>query len=237
MAPPPTASDQLENYKAKAMEDFAQAVRFLCPQRSVLLEADTISPTSDNVEQQSYLNDKRQDIQSLYVDPAISFFASSAERAPIATTFFTLLATLSAIPVATFLFFATGTILVIGGGALLVASILIGWLVGAAALLLVGALAVTTFISVFATVSLLAGYAVLRFISIVASSETLPDAIKQAQEEATNLYAGRAWQLKEQTDAALGNGSGNKKVRIDGVVKQEGQNNVPVKRSDGNSQS
>ncbi|GAA5897139.1 hypothetical protein JCM6882_001802 [Rhodosporidiobolus microsporus] len=202
MPPPPTTSDALEGYKQKALEDFAQA--------------------------QSYLNDKRQDIQSLYVDPAISFFASSCQRAPIATTFFTLLAALSFIPVATFLLFSLGTILVIGGGALVAATGLIGWLVGSAALLLVGALFVTTFLSVFATASLLAGYAVVRFFSIVASSETLPDAFKQAQEEASNLYAGRGWVARDDT---------GKKVRINGVVKQEGHQDVPVKLADGNGQS
>jgi hypothetical protein len=47
-----------------------------------------------------------------------------------------------------------------------------------AALLLVGALFVTASIAAFATASLLAGYAALRFIAILNRADTLPEALQ-----------------------------------------------------------
>ncbi|BGP15163.1 hypothetical protein JCM10213_008697 [Rhodosporidiobolus nylandii] len=193
----PTNSDHLEAYKAQALKEFQAA--------------------------QSYLNDKRQEVQSLYLAPAVAMFGAAAEKHPLATTLLTVFAALSFLPVATFLLFAIGSLLVVGGGALIGATVLLAWLVGSAALLLVGALAVTGFLSLLATVSLLGTYAVYRFFAILRQADTFPEAVKDFQLEASNLYGSG-----QQVQDGVSNG-GSKKVRIDGVVKQEGEGDTTVK--------
>ncbi|GAA6031195.1 hypothetical protein JCM8097_004055 [Rhodosporidiobolus ruineniae] len=200
---PPTSSEHLEAYKQQAMRDFRHA--------------------------HSFLSDKREEVTSLYLEPAVDFLSASIQRAPIATTFFALLTALSFIPVATFSVFALSTIVLVGGGALLTAAAVVSWIVGSAALLLVGALVVTVSISAFLTAGLVATYLALRFLSILRNADTLPAAVKQFQEELSNLYVGRAWQIKEETSSNGSNGAANKKVRIDGVVKQEGAADTAVK--------
>ncbi|GAA5870058.1 hypothetical protein JCM8547_001450 [Rhodosporidiobolus lusitaniae] len=195
---PITSSDQLEAYKAQALKDFRSATAFL--------------------------QDKREDVQARFVEPAVDFVSASAQRQPVATTFLLLFAALSFVPVASFVFFSVATIvgsaLVIGGGALLLATVFIGWFVGSAALLLVGTLLVTASIAGFATFSLLSGYAALRFFAILGRADTLPEALQQAREEATNLLIGR------KSDSTSDSG---KKVRINGVVKSEGEADKLVK--------
>ncbi|GAA5970572.1 hypothetical protein JCM11641_007356 [Rhodosporidiobolus odoratus] len=198
----PTDSNHLEAYKAQAMREFQAA--------------------------QSYLNTKREDVHTRIVEPAVAFFVAAAQSRPLATTFLSIFAALSFLPLVTFSLFAAGSVLVVGGGALIAAAIVISWLVGSAALILAGTLAVTAVISAFATVWLLAAYAAYRFFSIVGKADTLPDAIKEFQHEASNLYVGTAKQIVDETggDHTF---VGGKKVRINGVVQQEGDKDVLVK--------
>ncbi|GAA6016124.1 hypothetical protein JCM10207_004452 [Rhodosporidiobolus poonsookiae] len=168
----------------------------------------------------SYLNDKREDLQTRYVDPSLSFVAASAQRNPLPTLFLALFAAFSFVPVLTFLLFAVGSVVIVGGGALLAAGAVTAWLVGTGALLLVGAVIVTAFLAAGATASFVSAYAAYRFFALLGSAQTLPDALQQFQDEAVNLVKGSAEQ-----DAP---GAG-KKVRINGIAKQEGEGDVAVK--------
>ncbi|GAA5869982.1 hypothetical protein JCM8547_001432 [Rhodosporidiobolus lusitaniae] len=97
---PITSSDQLEAYKAQALKDFRSATAFF--------------------------QEKREDVQARFVERAVDFVSASAQRQPVATTFFLPFAALSFVPVVSFVFFSVATIvgsaLVIGGGALLLAT-------------------------------------------------------------------------------------------------------------------
>ncbi|GJN89676.1 hypothetical protein Rhopal_002663-T1 [Rhodotorula paludigena] len=140
--------------------------------------------------------------------------------APVVATFVAVFASLAFLPVLSFALFAVGTVLIVGGSALLFAAGVISWLVGAAALLLVGTLAVIAFVSLFATACIGGAFALVRFVQIVKTADTLPDAIHEFQTEATTLLAGTSANFK-------GFDSANK-VRFNGVVQQDGEEDVKL---------
>ncbi|GAA5955805.1 hypothetical protein JCM21900_001717 [Sporobolomyces salmonicolor] len=192
-------ADNVAVYKEKALKDFHSA--------------------------QSFLNSKRADAQTRFIDPAADYLSASAQQRPLLTLFLASFATLSFIPTLTFLLFAIGTLLVIGGAALVVAVVSIGWMVGAAALLLVGVLSVTAFLAACIAGWLGSAYAAYRLVSILSHASTLPQGLKEFQGEITALVAGSSSSQKPQFDD-------KPKVRFNGVAGQEGDVDVKVKESD-----
>ncbi|BGP47252.1 hypothetical protein JCM10450v2_003104 [Rhodotorula kratochvilovae] len=186
MAPVDLSSSGLEAYKQQALTDLQQAA--------------------------SNLNARASSLHTRYVAPSTDALARSAHRQPVLAAFLGVFALLAFFPVLTFTLFALGTVLVIGGGALLAATAVIAWIVGAAGLLLVGTLVVVAFLSFIATVWIGGAYALYRFWTILKQADTLPDAIQDFQDEAVALL------LPSRAQA----GEASSKVRFNGVVKEEG---------------
>lgn len=71
-------------------------------------------------------------LQTRYVEPALTTFRHHAEQRPLFTTFALVFGLLSFFPVLLFTLFAAGTVLAVGGAALVGAAVVIAWLVGSA---------------------------------------------------------------------------------------------------------
>ncbi|KWU47555.1 hypothetical protein RHOSPDRAFT_30984 [Rhodotorula sp. JG-1b] len=198
----PIEAATLEQYKKQALEEFANA--------------------------NSAIASKATDLHTRYVDPNFRLAASHAQQAPLLATFVGVFAALALLPVFLFLTFAVGATLVIGGGAFLFAAVVISWLVGSAALLLVGTLAVVLFFSTVTTGFLVSAFLTFRFVSFLAHSETLPDAIKAFQSEAQDLLIPPALSKRLGSRPSLYRAPSSK-VHFDAVVKEEGVGEVPVK--------
>ncbi|GAA5986491.1 hypothetical protein JCM10908_003773 [Rhodotorula pacifica] len=197
-----TGASTLEQYKKQALEDFNNA--------------------------NSAITSKAKDLHTRYVDPNLRLAASHAQQAPVLAAFIAVFAALALLPVFLFLSFAVGAILVVGGGAFLFASVVIGCLVGSAALLLVGTLGVVLFFSIATTSFLVSAFLAFRFASLLTHSETLPDAIKAFQTEARDLLVPPALSKRLGSRPSL-HRSPSSKVHFDAVVKEEGVGEVPVK--------
>ncbi|PRQ75111.1 hypothetical protein AAT19DRAFT_14133 [Rhodotorula toruloides] len=123
----PLDQDKLADYKQQAMKEVEAA--------------------------QAYLSDKGADLQTRYVEPALTTFRHHAHQRPLFTTFALVFGLLSFFPVLLFTLFAAGTVLAVGGAALVGAAVVIAWLVGSAALSRRSGLAPLTPPSAFCTTS------------------------------------------------------------------------------------
>ncbi|GAA5866470.1 hypothetical protein JCM3774_004694 [Rhodotorula dairenensis] len=195
---PVEPASTLEQYKKQALEDLTSA--------------------------NSAIASKAKELQTRYVDPNLRLAASHAQQAPVVATFAGVFAALAILPLFLFLSFAVGVIFVIGGGALLFAAML----VGSAALLLVGTLAVVLFCSIATTGFLVSAFLAFRFASLLVHAETLPEAVKAFQSEAHSLLVPS--QLSKRLGARpIFHRAPSSKVHFDSVVKEEGVGEVPVK--------
>ncbi|GAA6054152.1 hypothetical protein JCM3770_003221 [Rhodotorula araucariae] len=186
MAPTDLSSSGLEAYKQQALADLQNAA--------------------------SSFNTRASSLHARYIEPTADALARNSRRQPVLAAFLSVFALLAFFPVLTFTLFTCGTILVIGGGAILASAVVIAWIVGAAGLFLVGTLAVIAFLSFIATVWIGGVYAVYRFWTILKHADTLPEALQDFQDEAVTLLVPSRAQ----------NGDASSKVRFNGVVKAEG---------------
>ncbi|POY73686.1 hypothetical protein BMF94_3222 [Rhodotorula taiwanensis] len=198
----PSDQSTLEHYKQQAIEDFSRA--------------------------NSAVTSKAKDLHARYVDPNLRVVASHAQHAPVAATLIGVFGLFALLPVLLFLSFAIGVVLVVGGGAFLFAAVVIGWLIGSAALLLLGTLAVVFFLSVATTGFLVSAFLAYRFATLLSHSDTLPDALKSFQSEATKLLVPPALSQRIGSRPSL-HRAPSSKVHFDSVVKEEGVGEVPVK--------
>ncbi|GAA5844056.1 hypothetical protein JCM9279_003718 [Rhodotorula babjevae] len=165
--------------------------------------------TSDKLD--SYKQQALDDLHSRYLEPAVDSLSKRAQGHPVRASFLGVFALFAFLPVVAWTCFAVGTILVVGGTALVVATVIISWALATAGLVLFGVLCFAAFFSVLATLSLGATYASYRFYTILKQSETLPDAIQDFQDEAAALLLPGSYQ----------DGETSSKVRFNGVVKKE----------------
>ncbi|GAA5916395.1 lipid droplet assembly factor 1 [Sporobolomyces salmoneus] len=138
----------------------------------------------------SFLNDKRSDAQTRYVDPASDYVNRAASEKPLPTLFLAVLVAFSILPVSVFLIFSLSTLLFIGGGALVATVLTLAFIIGNATMLLLGALAIASFFAACITGWIVAAYAAYRFAVIVTNAQNLPQGLKEFKEEAINLIFG-----------------------------------------------
>ncbi|GAA6025684.1 hypothetical protein JCM11491_005221 [Sporobolomyces phaffii] len=171
----------------------------------------------------SFLNDKRSDAQTRFVDPASDFVNRSAAEKPLPTLFLAILVAFSILPVSIFLIFALGTLLFIGGGALVATVLTLAFIIGNATMLLLGALSIAAFFAACITGWIVAAYAVYRFAMIITHASNLPQGLKEFKEEAVGLIFGGGF------SASRHGGGGGGKVRFDNHVHDSENGNAEIK--------
>ncbi|GAA5839335.1 hypothetical protein JCM3766R1_004803 [Sporobolomyces carnicolor] len=177
----------------------------------------------------SFLNDKRSDAQTRYVDPASDFVNRAAAEKPLPTLFLTVLVALSILPVSIFLIFALGTLLIIGGGALVATVLTLAFIIGNATMLLLGALAITSFFAACITGWIVAAYAAYRFAMIVTHAQNLPAALKEFKEEVVTLTFGGGFARLNGTGGQQHSGKQGS-VRFDNYVQVSDNGDAEIKR-------
>ncbi|BGP54932.1 hypothetical protein JCM8202v2_002519 [Rhodotorula sphaerocarpa] len=200
-----TATDStLKAYKQQALEDSANA--------------------------NAALTSKAKDLHARYVDPNLRVVAAHAQHAPLAATLIGVFGAFALVPVTIFLLFAVGVLVIVGGGAFLLAAVAIAWLIGSA-----GESAeppsvlVRHLINPVATTGgLVAAFLAYRFAALLSQSDTLPDAVRTFQSEASNLLVPGAAARKAGVRPGMQRAPSSK-VHFDAVVKEEGVGEVPVK--------
>ncbi|GAA5977617.1 hypothetical protein JCM5350_002296 [Sporobolomyces pararoseus] len=170
----------------------------------------------------SFLNDKRADAQTRYVDPASDFVNRAAAEKPLPTLFLAVLVAFSIIPVAIFLVFSISTLLFIGGGALVATVLTLAFIIGNATMLLLGAIAIASFFAACITGWIVAAYAVYRLAIILSQAQNLPQGLKEFKEEAISLTFGGGFSRQSKQ------GSGGK-VRFDNYVQDSENGDSPIK--------
>ncbi|GAA5927403.1 lipid droplet assembly factor 1 [Sporobolomyces koalae] len=173
----------------------------------------------------SYLNDKRSDAQTRYVDPASEFVNRSAAEKPLPTLFLAVLLALSILPISIFLIFSLGTLLFIGGGALVATVLTLAFIIGNATMLLLGALSIAAFFAACITGWIVAAYAAYRFAVIIANSSNLPQGLKDFKQEALSLIFGGGYHGSHESGSDKFNG----KVRFNNNVQHSDDSEVKIK--------
>ncbi|GAA5827266.1 hypothetical protein JCM5353_005952 [Sporobolomyces roseus] len=176
----------------------------------------------------SYLNDKRSTAQTDYFDPASDFVNRSAAEKPLPTLFLAILVAFSILPLGIFLVFTVGTLLIIGGGSLVATVLFLGFIIGNATMLLLGALSIAAFFAACITGWIVAAYAAYRFGIILTHSQNLPQGLKEFKEEALTLVFGKGFRGIE----GGGQQQRDNKVRFDNHVQHSDNGDAKIKQGE-----
>ncbi|GAA6012769.1 hypothetical protein JCM8202_003442 [Rhodotorula sphaerocarpa] len=168
----------------------------------------------DSANANAALTSKAKDLHARYVDPNLRVVAAHAQHAPLAATLIGVFGAFALVPVTIFLLFAVGVLVIASLPSL--------------PLLLFGTLVVVLLLSVATTGGLVAAFLAYRFAALLSQSDTLPDAVRTFQSEASNLLVPGAAARKAGVRPGMQRAPSSK-VHFDAVVKEEGVGEVPVK--------